>query len=119
MSAVANETGVEISLWPWGVLIIAVGLYALAVAAVLAAGRREDARALAGFIPDCIVLVGRLARVEMVVPVDQQLALERAAGVGRRLVLGMVGIVGIVGTHVVYLSDLTPRPGCEGRGRRT
>ena len=57
-----SETGVDIELWPWGVLIIAVGLYAVAVAAVLAAGRREDARAIAGFIPDCIVLVGRLAR---------------------------------------------------------
>jgi uncharacterized membrane protein YkvA (DUF1232 family) len=62
VSAAVSETGVEISLWPWGILIIAVGLYALTVAVVLAAGRRDDARALAGFIPDCIVLVGRLAR---------------------------------------------------------
>jgi uncharacterized membrane protein YkvA (DUF1232 family) len=29
---------------------------------LIAAGRREDARALAGFIPDCVVLVSRLAR---------------------------------------------------------
>jgi uncharacterized membrane protein YkvA (DUF1232 family) len=29
---------------------------------MLAAGRREDARAIAGFIPDCLALVGRLAR---------------------------------------------------------
>ncbi len=35
-------------------------LYALAVAALLLAGRRTDARALAGFIPDCIVLIKRL-----------------------------------------------------------
>jgi len=34
----------------------------VAVAALIAAGRREDARALAGFIPDCLVLVSRLAR---------------------------------------------------------
>ena len=47
---------------PWGLLMIAVGLYLVAVAALIAAGRREDARALAGFIPDCIVLVSRLAR---------------------------------------------------------
>jgi uncharacterized membrane protein YkvA (DUF1232 family) len=53
---------VHVPLWPWGLLLIAVGLYAVAVAAILAAGRREDARALAGFIPDCAVLVGRLAR---------------------------------------------------------
>jgi uncharacterized membrane protein YkvA (DUF1232 family) len=41
---------------------VALGIYVVAVAAILAAVRREDARALAGFIPDCIVLVGRLAR---------------------------------------------------------
>jgi uncharacterized membrane protein YkvA (DUF1232 family) len=42
--------------------MIVVGLYLVAVAGLIAAGRREDARALAGFIPDCIVLVSRLAR---------------------------------------------------------
>jgi uncharacterized membrane protein YkvA (DUF1232 family) len=56
------DSGVEIDLWPWGLLLVVIGLYTVAVAAFLAAGRREDARALAGFIPDCIVLVGRLAR---------------------------------------------------------
>ncbi len=45
-------TEVNVPLWPWGVLIIGLGIYAVAVAAFLAAGRREDARALAGFIPD-------------------------------------------------------------------
>ena len=35
-------------------------LYAGFVAALAIAGRREAARALAGFIPDCIVLVRRL-----------------------------------------------------------
>jgi len=34
--------------------------YALAVIALIVVGRRGDARALAGFIPDCIVLVKRL-----------------------------------------------------------
>jgi uncharacterized membrane protein YkvA (DUF1232 family) len=42
--------------------MIVVGLYLVGVAALIAAGRREDARALAGFIPDCLVLVSRLAR---------------------------------------------------------
>jgi uncharacterized membrane protein YkvA (DUF1232 family) len=55
-------TGENIPLIPWGLLMIAVGLYVVAVAGLIAAGRREDARALAGFIPDCIVLVSRLAR---------------------------------------------------------
>jgi uncharacterized membrane protein YkvA (DUF1232 family) len=57
--AVAAE---DIPFFPWGVLIFLVGLYVVAVAALIAAGRREDARALAGFIPDCVVLVSRLAR---------------------------------------------------------
>jgi uncharacterized membrane protein YkvA (DUF1232 family) len=34
--------------------------YAVAVLALIVAGRRSDARALAGFIPDCIVLARRL-----------------------------------------------------------
>jgi uncharacterized membrane protein YkvA (DUF1232 family) len=52
----------NVPFWPWGLLLIALGSYVVAVAALIAAGRREDARALAGFIPDCLVLVGRLAR---------------------------------------------------------
>jgi uncharacterized membrane protein YkvA (DUF1232 family) len=52
----------EVPFWPWGVLLVALGLYLVAVAALIAAGRREDARALAGFIPDCVVMVSRLAR---------------------------------------------------------
>jgi uncharacterized membrane protein YkvA (DUF1232 family) len=35
-------------------------LYAALVLALVMAGRRESARALAGFIPDCIVLCSRL-----------------------------------------------------------
>ena len=34
--------------------------YALAVLALVVLGRRGDARALAGFIPDCVMLVKRL-----------------------------------------------------------
>jgi len=36
------------------------GLYLVALLALLAFGRREDARALAGFVPDCVILVRRL-----------------------------------------------------------
>ena len=50
------------SWWIW--LAIAAGAacatYAAFVAALVSAGRRQDARALAGFIPDCIVLCRRL-----------------------------------------------------------
>jgi uncharacterized membrane protein YkvA (DUF1232 family) len=52
----------NVPFWPWGLLLIALGSYVVCVAALIAAGRREDARALAGFIPDCLVLVSRLAR---------------------------------------------------------
>src|SRR3954467_7526628 len=52
----------EVPFWPWGLILLIAGLYVVAIAALIAAGRREDARALAGFIPDCIVLVSRLAR---------------------------------------------------------
>jgi uncharacterized membrane protein YkvA (DUF1232 family) len=37
-------------------------VYAVLVLALVVAGRRESARALAGFIPDCIVLCSRLLR---------------------------------------------------------
>jgi uncharacterized membrane protein YkvA (DUF1232 family) len=44
--------------------LVAVGafllLYALLVLALVIAGRREGARALAGFVPDCVVLCSRL-----------------------------------------------------------
>jgi uncharacterized membrane protein YkvA (DUF1232 family) len=59
MAAIGPE---DVPFWPWGVLLAALALYLVSVAALIAAGRREDARALAGFIPDCVVLVSRLAR---------------------------------------------------------
>ena len=50
--------------WAW--LLLGIGVIAVVYAAFLIglvlAGRRSDARALATFIPDCIVLVSRLAR---------------------------------------------------------
>ena len=46
--------------WLLWSLLVAVVLYAIAVAALIAFGRRTEARALAGFIPDCVILVKRL-----------------------------------------------------------
>ena len=50
------------SWWEW--LLVALGVFVVLwvgfVALLYASGRREDARALARFIPDCIVLVHRL-----------------------------------------------------------
>jgi uncharacterized membrane protein YkvA (DUF1232 family) len=38
--------------------------YAIVVLAFVVAGRRDNARALAGFVPDCVVLLTRLLRDE-------------------------------------------------------
>lgn len=67
--AKSSQRAIDVPFWPWGLLIVLVGLYVVGVAALIAAGRREDARALAGFIPDCVVLVSRLARERRISPV--------------------------------------------------
>jgi uncharacterized membrane protein YkvA (DUF1232 family) len=46
--------------WLLLVAAAAIVLYAAAVLALVIAGRRGDARALAGFVPDCVVLFKRL-----------------------------------------------------------
>ena len=68
-----------------GLLVV----YAALVVGLLVAGQRTDARALAGFIPDCVVLFTRL---------------RGAAGVGRRERL-------LLGAAIAYLAfpfDLVP-----------
>ena len=64
-------------------LLVAVGacvaVWASFVASLVALGRRSDARALATFIPDCIVLVSRLAR-DRRVPRRRKLLLLVLAG---------------------------------------
>jgi uncharacterized membrane protein YkvA (DUF1232 family) len=48
----------------WNVVLAAAGItlavYALFVLGLIVAGRRESARAVAGFVPDCVVLFRRL-----------------------------------------------------------
>lgn len=64
----------------WALWIaVGVALYAAFVAALVALGRRQDARALAGFIPDCVVLVRRLLR-DPRVPRRSKLLLGALAG---------------------------------------
>jgi len=48
--------------WEWALVSLGALLvfYALAVVVLMAAGRREDARGLAGFVPDCLILFRRL-----------------------------------------------------------
>jgi uncharacterized membrane protein YkvA (DUF1232 family) len=45
--------------WVW-LALAAIALYAAFVLALLVAGRRSGARALAGFVPDCAILCRRL-----------------------------------------------------------
>ena len=67
----------------WGWLLLGIGVLIVVWAAfvvwLVAVGRRADARALATFIPDCIVLVTRLAR-DSRVPRRRKLVLLGLAG---------------------------------------
>ena len=67
--------------WAW--LAIGVGsvlaVYAVFMICLIAVGRSTDARALATFIPDCIVLVTRLVR-DPRVPRRRKLLLAALAG---------------------------------------
>ena len=67
----------------WGWLLVGIGVlavvYAAFVVALVLLGRRGDARAMATFIPDCIVLVSRLARDQRV-PRRRKLMLFALAG---------------------------------------
>jgi uncharacterized membrane protein YkvA (DUF1232 family) len=67
--------------WAWLLISLALTLaiYAGFVAYLVLRGRRHDARALATFIPDCIVLVTRLAR-EPRVPRRRKLLLLALVG---------------------------------------
>jgi uncharacterized membrane protein YkvA (DUF1232 family) len=70
-----------VSIWAWSLIGIGAFLlvYAAFVLALVLAGRRDDARALAGFIPDCVVLCGRLLR-DPRVPRRKKLLLVALAG---------------------------------------
>lgn len=48
--------------WQWLVIVAGTGLvaYAAFIVWLLVSGRREEARALGGFVPDCVVLARRL-----------------------------------------------------------
>ena len=84
--------------WTW--LLISLGaflaIYASFLAWLVIHGRHEDARALATFIPDCIVLVSRLAR-EPRVP--------------RRRKLLLVGLVAYLSLPFDLVPDFIPVAG--------
>jgi uncharacterized membrane protein YkvA (DUF1232 family) len=84
--------------WMW--LILSVAIVAMVwlalVGALLLVGRREEARALATFIPDCIVLVSRLLRDERV---------------PRRRKLLLVALVGYLALPFDLVPDFIPIAG--------
>jgi uncharacterized membrane protein YkvA (DUF1232 family) len=65
--------------WTVAGLATVLALYAAAVLALVVAGRRTDARALAGIVPDCAVLLRRLAR-ERRLSWPRRVALAACAG---------------------------------------
>jgi uncharacterized membrane protein YkvA (DUF1232 family) len=71
----------------------ALGLYSCFVLALLLRGRREDARAWAGFIPDCLVLLKRLLRDDRVPR-------------GRKLLI--VALVGYLALPIDLVPDFIP-----------
>ena len=86
------------SWWAWflvsfGVLVV---VWAVAVSGLALAGRRTDARALAGFIPDCLVLMRRL------------LADPR---VPRRRKLLLLGLIGYLALPFDLVPDFIPIAG--------
>lgn len=59
---------------PWIIAVLGVlGLYIAFVIVLFALGKREQARALAGFVPDCVVLFKRLLS-DRRVPLRRRLA---------------------------------------------
>jgi len=81
-------------------LLLSLGIVAIfwlaLVVALLLLGRREEARALATFIPDCIVLVSRLLA---------------DARVPRRRKLLLVGLVGYLALPFDLIPDFIPIAG--------
>ncbi len=94
----AAATITAMTWWQW--LLSAAGvtlaIYAAFVAALIIAGRRQDARALAGFIPDCIVLFRRLLTDD---------------GVPRRSKLLLAALIGYLAMPIDLIPDFIPVAG--------
>ncbi len=84
--------------WLWLLVLggAAVGAWVTFGALLLLAGRREEARALAGFIPDCLLLLGRLLA---------------DARVSRRRKLLLLGLVGYLALPFDLIPDFIPVAG--------
>lgn len=86
-------------------LLAAVALYALFVAVLVVLGRREQAAAVARFLPDCVVLARRLAR-DGRVPRRQRVYLGLLVGylvVPVDLVPDFIPVVGVLDDAVLVV----------------
>ena len=86
------------SLIQWGLVVCAgfLTLYGLLALALVLAGRRKDARALAGFVPDCAVLFAGLIR-------------DPTVSRWRKLVL--IPLAAYIAMPFDLIPDLIPLPG--------
>jgi len=86
------------SVWGWtGVAVsVALALYAAFVLGLLVLGRKTDARAWAGFVPDCAILFARLLR-------DGRVA--------RRHKLLLVVLIGYLALPIDLIPDFIPVAG--------
>ena len=75
---------------------VVIALYAICVVALVLLGRRGDARALAGFVPDCVVLFRRLLQ-------DPR--------VPRRRKVLLVGLIGYLAMPLDLVPDFIPVAG--------
>jgi uncharacterized membrane protein YkvA (DUF1232 family) len=84
--------------WVWTLIGLATvaTVWLVLVLLLVLTGRRSDARALAGFIPDCVVLVGRLVRDDRV-PRSRKLLL--------------VGLIGYLALPFDLVPDFVPIAG--------
>jgi uncharacterized membrane protein YkvA (DUF1232 family) len=82
--------------WVLIVIGIALALYVAFIVVLLLLGRRQDARAWAGFVPDCVVLFKRLLGDERVSP-------------ARKLLLG--ALVGYLALPFDLVPDFVPVAG--------
>ena len=83
-------------IWPLAALAAVALVWSALVVGLIVAGRREDARALATFIPDCVVLLSRLLRDERV---------------PRRRKLLLAGLVGYLALPFDLVPDFIPVAG--------
>ena len=82
---------------PWiAALLVLLALYITFIVVLLLLGRREDARAIAGFVPDCVVLFKRLLS-------------EKRVPLGRKL--PVVLLIGYLAMPLDLVPDFVPVAG--------